>query len=104
MNRISTELAFQGLKDIAVNHKVKYILTVNEIWPLLLGKHNVPLTHYRFKVYQFNENSLPILLCKSNGNVKILSNKLAVEIARSLLGLYNSSIPLNTEYEIKVYK
>lgn len=33
MNHASTELAFHALKDIAVNHKVKQILTVNEIWP-----------------------------------------------------------------------
>lgn len=46
INHESSELAFQALKDIAINQKVKQILTVNEIWPLVLEKHNVPLTHH----------------------------------------------------------
>ncbi|HCG4535997.1 TPA: hypothetical protein NJY08_004847 [Salmonella enterica subsp. enterica serovar Typhi str. AG3] len=117
MNHVSTDLALHALKDIAVNHKVKQILTVNEIWPLLLEKYNVPLTHhvelfkqggkaysFRFKVYQFTQDALPILYCKSNGNMQLLTNKFAVEVARSLIGLSTNSIPLNTEYEIKVIK
>lgn len=116
MNHISTKLAFLALKDIAVNHKVKQILTVNEIWPNLLEKYNVPLTHYvelfrkggkaysfKFKVYQFNEESLPILLCRSNGNMKLPKDEFAVKIAHCLLGLSKRSIPLNNEFDIKVY-
>jgi hypothetical protein len=113
MNHISTELAFQALKDIAVNHKTKAILNVVDIWNQLLEKNGVPLIHhielkkhtnkefsFQFKVYKFTENSLPILYCKLNGSMGLPKNKYAVQVARRLLEFSSEQITSNEEFEV----
>jgi hypothetical protein len=114
-----TDIAFQALKDIAINRKVKHIFSVSNDWIRILEKHGVPLTNhiilkkdggkdysFQFKVYQISENALPILFCDLKGSpMNLPRNSFAVQVARNLLGLTN--LPVSTAhplFEITVIK
>lgn len=114
-NLNSTNLSFHALKDIAISKKVKHILSVGKNWEVVFEKRNVPLNRevelikhdgqnysFKFKQYQFTQESLPIVSSiLGSGAISLPSDEFAVKILRILLGLSNEQIPAeHPTYEI----
>lgn len=114
----STKLAVEALKDIATNKKVKHILSTNADWPRIFALCNVPLKRevelkrrdgksysFNFKVFQFNDDALPMLMCNIRGNSRmdLPTNPSAVKIARILLGISDEPIPTeDSKFQIMI--
>lgn len=112
-----SDLAFYAIKDIATQRKVKHIFSVSKDWIRIFEKHHVPLKvsvelmrhtgkeySFKFKVYEFGEDTLPILFCELNGSpINLPTNEFAVHIARILLGISKEPIPeYHPEFQIIV--
>lgn len=116
----STKLAVEALKDIVTNRKVKHILSTSADWPRIFALRNVPLKRevelkrrdgksysFNFKVFQFNDDALPMLMCNIRGNSRmdLPTNPAAVKIARILLRISNDLVPTeNRNFQVTIRK